>query len=228
MNSTAHKKSLNKIPSTPNERLEYIRNLLNLSRPDIARKYGLSQETLRACEKNRNTLTEKTLNKLIEIYRHEGLIVSKEWILTGGGFDPKIHKDISKYFSEIEKSNLSKQENDDEFLMIKEAEFFKNLAANSIILSVTTNEMMPFYSPGDYVGGRLMKKEDIPKAIGKDCIAVLHDGSKFFRRLVRNSTGDGFNLVCINPSWGSTLEPVLYDVDIESIAPVIWHRRLNN
>jgi hypothetical protein len=51
----------------------------------------------------------------------------------------------------------------------------------------------------------------------------LKNGERFFRRLIKNIAG-GYNLTCLNPS-GVTSEPVIYGVDIEGAAPIIWYRR---
>lgn len=131
---------------------------------------------------------------------------------------------LGKYFSTVENIEDSQKESD-EFLMMKEAEFFKNTTKNTIVLLITDQEMLPFYAPGDYIGGRLQGKERVDEFLGKDCIIMIKSGSQYFRRLSKSSTDGSYNLVCLNPIWGSTLEPVIFDVDIEYIAPVIWHRR---
>lgn len=152
------------------------------------------------------------------------MVISKSWLLTGEGLDPQMSFKLGKYFSTVENIENSQGESD-EFLMMKEAEFFKNTTKNTIVLLITNQEMLPFYGPGDYIGGRLQSKERVDEFLGKDCIIMIKSGSQYFRRLSKSSTDGSYNLVCLNPIWGSTLEPVIFDVDIEYIAPVIWHRR---
>ncbi len=220
----------NKTPKslkTRGERLQYIRSLLRLTRSYIEQKYGLSVETLKVWEYDKQPLTENGLKRCMAIYRAEGVLVARNWILLGEGLAPKIAVNIKRIFEEVQEEQKG-QPLDDEILMLKEADYFKSLAPNSILMLVTTEEMLPVYSPGDYIGGRYIKGKDLENAIGKDCIVKTRQGEQFFRRLIKNSTSGGYNLVCLNPSWGGTLEPVIYDVAVEWAAPVIWHRRLNN
>ncbi len=212
---------------TPGARLKSIRMRLKLTRGRICKMYSLPVDTLRAWENGKLRLTDKGLNRCINVYRNEGIIVSKSWILTGEGLNPRFSYEISQYFSEI--PNIDNHTvTDDNVLMIKEAEFFKKTSHDAIILLVTTDEMLPFYAAGDYVGGRLKKNEFAETALGKDCIIITRSGEKYFRRLSKDQTHGHFNLVCHNPIRGRTLEPVIYNVDIDLIAPVIWHRKPDN
>ena len=212
---------------TPGERLRYIRaTLLRVTRNYIANQYGLSADTLRAWESNKQPLTENGFKRCMDIYRAEGVLIARDWILAGEGFTPKVAINLQRVFEEIEEDKESNQLND-EVLMLKEADFFKKLTSNSIIMLVTTEEMLPFYAPGDYIGGYALKGKLINSAVGKDCIVKATTGEQFFRRLTKHTTSEVYNLSCLNPIWGSTLEPVIYDVRVDWVAPVIWHRRLN-
>lgn len=214
----------NKQDKTPAERLHAIRMQLKLSRGAIFKTHGLSIDTLKAWESGKLKLTEKNLDRCINIYRKEGIVVSKSWILSGEGLDPKLSQDLGKYFSNVATIQNISSENDT-ILIMKEADFFKATTKNAIILLVSTEEMLPYYAPGDYVAGRFKPIEQIELAIGKDCIILTKSGEKYFRRLAKHHTGNSYNLVCHNPIWGSTSEPVMYNVEIAGIAPVIWHRR---
>lgn len=209
---------------TPGQRLQYIRSLVRVSRAYLEKTYGLSAETLKVWEYDKTSLTENGLKRCMDIYRTEGVLVARNWILTGEGLAPKLAINVNRIFEDIAEEQAGKPL-DDEMLMLKEADYFKNLSPQSVIMLVTTEEMLPFYAPGDYVGGRFKSKKQLEEAIGKDCIVQTKQGDRFFRRLVKNTTNDGYNLVCLNPAWGGSLEPVLYDINIEWAAPVIWHRR---
>jgi hypothetical protein len=65
-------------------------------------------------------------------------------------------------------------------------------------------------------------RESVDTAVNKDCIIHLKNGGRFFRRLIKNHT-NGYNLTCLNPNE-TTSEPVLYNVEIDGVAPIIWHR----
>ena len=151
-------------------------------------------------------------------------MVSKDWILTGQGLDPKFSLDISKYFRTLP-ANVSEDSIDDQILRIKEVEFFKGLAPNSVVCILSSDDMLPFFKTGDYVGGRFVKGGEIENCVGKDSIIRTRDGSTYVRRLAKNSSGKGYNLVCLNPQWDGNPEPVIFGADVEFAAPIIWHRR---
>jgi transcriptional regulator with XRE-family HTH domain len=210
--------------STPGERLKYIRELLRVTRAYINEHYGLSADTLTAWENGKSKLTEKGLTRCMEIYRQEGVVLSRSWILTGDGLDPKLSVTLGKYFNSSVPTE-SAETVDDHELMYREAEYFKNSAPNSVIMIVSSSDMLPLYSPGDFVGGRFRFNEDIAECVGKDCIIQTVNGERYFRRLALGNSPKKYNLVCLNPAWGGNPEPVLFDFDIQSVAPVIWHRR---
>jgi Peptidase S24-like len=205
--------------SSKGKRLKYIRrSLLRLTRGYIEEKYGLSETTLKSWENERVDLTKNGLKKCIEIYRKEGVIVGEDWILEGVGLNPTASITIGQYFAAPTNRQLS--EKDDEMCMLRDANIFKESYSNAVIMMVSSDEMKPFYKPGDYIGGKIRK--NIKTAVNKNCIVYLQDGTQFFRRLVKNSAG-GYNLICLNPT-DATPEPVLFNVEIQAVAPVIWHR----
>jgi hypothetical protein len=208
---------------TINSRLKGLRKILRVTRSFIYNKYGLSQDTLKSWETDKK-ITPNGLDKCLEIYRNEGISVTKEWVLTGNGPNPKISFDINRYLEEIT-SNSSLHEINDELLILEEINFFKNLSENSVVIMVKNNDMLPFYQPGDYVGGRFQKDLDIDSIIGFNCI-VKHDLSFMIKRIIRNEKL-GTNLVITNPSYGSLSDPVIYNYTIlpEQVAPICWHRR---
>ncbi|MBA2652578.1 MAG: hypothetical protein H0U73_09980 [Tatlockia sp.] len=206
---------------SPGQRLKHIRSVLHLSRSYLQEKYGLPEVTLKSWENGTTKLTLSGAQRCVEAYRSEGLIVSEDWILEGAGLDPKTTVSVSQYFSTP--TTLGLPIEDDEISMIKDANVFKESHSNAVLMIVSNDDMRPFYWPGDYVGGRMRFNEKIESAINKDCIVYLKNGERFFRRLIKNTSG-GYNLTCLNPNEITT-EPVLYDVDIESVAPVIWHRK---
>lgn len=210
---------------TPGSRLKFAREkLLKLSRADITKKYGLSSDTLAAWENGKNPLTEKGLDKCIKIFSNESLIVSREWILTGKGVDPSFKFDLNKYFKNMP-TEQSDEKVEDAILLAKEIEFFRSLSSDSVTGLISNEDMLPLYSRGDYVGGRLLFGEDISACIGKDCIINTEDGAVYIRRVVRNADNETYNLVCLNPSYNGNPEPVIFGVKIKSAAPIVWHRR---
>lgn len=213
---------------TPGKRLKYIReHLVKLSRAQVQEKHGLSQDTLAAWENEKITITEKGIDRCIKIYNAENLIFSKEWLLTGEGLSPNFSFELNRYFKHSP-SEWQEIQVDDHFLLAKEIEYFRSLTSNSITALVSSDDMLPLYSSGDYVGGRLKSKKELENCIGKDCIIRTKDQAAYIRRLAKGKDKQHFNLVCINPQWKGNAEPVIFNVEIESAAPIIWHRRMDD
>ncbi len=207
--------------TTSGERLKYLRALIRVSRTYLQNKYDLPEVTLKSWENGTTKLSQMGAARCVEMYREEGLIVSADWILDGTGLDPKQSVAISHYFAQPTDKILSTEE--DEVLMLRDANRFKESHADAVVMVVSNDDMLPFYHPGDYVAGKMRYGDAVETVINKDCIVYLKNGSRFFRRVIKNSIG-GYNLTCLNP-YGETAEPVLYNVVIESVAPVIWYRR---
>lgn len=209
---------------TPAQRLKYIRNMLRLSRPYLHEKYNLSADSLNAWESGKIKLTEKALDRCITIYNKEGAFVSKNWILTGEGLTPKLSISIANYFqTPTPESLMNNTSLTDEELALQEIEFFKQSSPNATVLLVSSDDMLPLYGAGDYVGGRFRSSEFIRSCLGKDCIIETEEGEKYFRRLSAILPNGLCNLSCLNPN--DNLEPVLFNVKVVMIAPVVWHRR---
>jgi hypothetical protein len=221
----------------PCERLLYVRNLLRLSRRYIEEQYKLPEATLKAWESNKARLTEKGLNRCIDIYRKEGVLVSSEWINNGKGLSPRISVDMGKYLAsdlqypehgkstslQINDSGENSYLVDDSKAILREATFFKESTQNSVVLMITDNDMNPVYQIGDYVGGIFRYGKDIDSALKRDCIIRMKDGNLVVRRLFKSKNSNLYNLACINPATESE-NPILFAVEIESAAPIIWHR----
>lgn len=205
---------------TPGKRLKHIRSLVRVSRSYLQETYTLPEVTLKSWENGTTNLTPSGAERCVEIYRREGLILSADWILSGVGLDPTAAVSVSNYFATPTKKELPLEE--EEIVMMRDANTFKDSHANAVVMIVSNDDMRPFYKPGDYIAGKMRYENEILIGVNKDCIVHLKNGERYFRRLIKNSE-EGYNLVCLNPNE-TTAEPVLYNVAIEGVAPVIWHR----
>lgn len=206
---------------TAGERLKSLRRLLRVTRAYLQAKYGLPEVTLKSWENGASRLTESGAERCVEMYRQEGLIVNLEWIMHGLGLDPKLTVSVCDYFAAPNKA-VSAFAYDDEEAIIRDAKSFKESYPDAVVMIINNHEMRPFYCPGDYIGGRMREGAALQEAVNRDCIVYLKDGERLFRRVLVNKQGQ-FNLSCLNPHE-TTEQPVLYDVKIESAAPVVWHR----
>ncbi len=202
------------------ERLKQIRTLSRLSRSQIFNKYGVSASTLKHWE-NSIELSDSNLSKCVDIYREEGILFSREWVTSGTGLAPKSFTEIAKNLNHSHQANPT---NENELLLLEEVKFFRDLYQDGTVMIVPNNDMLPYYKGGDYVCGRWIFSDQILKAVNQDCIIQLVNGGKYFRRLVKDNNGF-YNIACLNPLETKS-EPVFYNVQIESVAPIMWHRKI--
>jgi len=213
---------------TPGERLLQVRGLLRISRSYIQEKYGLSPDTLRSWEGNKVRLTDKAVKRCLKIYRNEGVVISDNWLLTGEGLDPKLGLNLGRYYREIQLPDKGAELYTEDVRIAREANYFKKINSEAITMQVSNEDMLPFYAPGDSIGGRIKRGKSIEECIGKDCIIKTQEGALFFRRVSKHNALGGYNLACLNPSWGGTPEPVLYNILVDYAAPIVWHRRFES
>lgn len=222
------------------ERLRMLRDMARLKRNEIEAQYGLPEATLKLWESGRAILTDKGIQRCIDTYRKAGIVLTREWLLEGKGLPPKISVMLGQYFASEQQYPLRPSQSavlqvkeldhapaylrDDNMAMLQEANYFKELYADAVIYMVADDDMSPVYQPGDYVGGRFRYGSDIAKVVKKDCIVRLKNQKQLLlRRVFKSPKGKGYNLACINPMPTAEV-PILFNVEIEAAAPVIWHR----
>jgi hypothetical protein len=222
------------------ERLKQVRIILRLGRDYLEKKYHIPAATLKAWENGLTSITEKGLKRCIDMYRQEGMLLNREWILFGIGLSPRVSLDMGKYLaSELqypkneEKAEYPKVSDDvtpyiidETACILREAAFFKKEYQNSVVLSVINDDMEPVYQIGDYVGGIFRYGKSINTVAKIDCIIRLTSGELLVRRLFKDADGR-YNLVCINPIPSISNMPIMFDAKIECVAPIIWHRKPN-
>ena len=85
--------------------------------------------------------------------------------------------------------------------------------------------MEPHYRMGDYIGGtRLTTPEAIAQFFGQACIVELCDHTIILRHIHPGKRPGTYTLSCTNhQSHSAPLN--IFDAEIISAAPVLWHRR---
>jgi phage repressor protein C with HTH and peptisase S24 domain len=189
--------------NTPNERLRFLRALTRLTRKVIAEKYDLPEVTLNKWETGTLSLSDKGITKCINIYKNEGVVSTEEWIKFGNGPFPYILDNPDKLVHQGKYQNFA-----------NDIDYFKKTYSDCIFFEVVGDEMLPIYKPDDLVIG-------YRNLNNKFCIVTLENNSILLRKLVVSSNSK-YNLHCINPLTTSN-EPILFDINILQIAPVIWH-----
>ncbi len=199
---------------SPASRLKGLRLQLGLSRKKFQEATGLSSNTLQAWELGKNHITEKGAVKLSLALDQMGIVCSVEWLLTGRGIPPR-----------TQHSSQTQDSFDEEAKILKEVAFFEANNESSIVLIVTDDSMLPFYSEGDYVAGCQYPADQADMFIGKNCIVTLYSGNILVRRLNKDVNGC-YNLHSLNPDTQAE-NSYLKDCKIQRIAQIVWHRTVD-
>ena len=213
--------------STPRERglrLKRLRNLANLTRRDIEDKYLIKINTLKGWEVGRHGgLTEKGAIKILKILEQEGVICNLDWILYGIGKGPTVAEKFETEPEEESDAPIHLKESEEKQI-IDELIFFKQNHVNSIDLIVEDDSMEPCYHTNDYVAGIKRFDKEIDKLTGLNCIVQTVDGRMLLRNLRKGMNEGCYNLISLNTQCNID-EPVIYNIELVSAAPVIWQRR---
>ncbi len=208
------------------KRLKSLRNLAGLSRKALNEKYRVSDGTLRGWEEGRfGGLTEQGAEKMLAIYQQEGIQCSLSWLLHGNGIGPQVLSKVSSIIGETTGSYQSNRTTADaEQAILQELSLFRQLHPKTLDMIVHDDAMEPYFGIGDIVAGEAHPIEQIDDLMGYICIIETVRGDLYLRRLRQGSKSGLYNLWCLNLN-SNLLQPILYDVEIRSIAVVVWHRR---
>ena len=204
-------------PIARGKRLRRLRNMSNLSRHDIEEKYAISANTLKGWEIGRHGgLTERGACKLLTAFIEEHVFSTIDWLLYDIGIGPYLLK-------ENKQIDIPTHKTFEEQTIIHELLLFRQTYPNVTTFVVNDDAMEPCYSRGEYVAGIKRLGETCKRLIGTDCIVQTHDGKLLLRRLHQYAE-QGYLLTCLNPHT-YTKNPVIYNAQLISAAPVMWQRK---
>lgn len=212
-------------PQMRGVRLKTIRAMTGLTRQEFEKKYAISASTVQSWEAAKaGGLTERGAMRLLPLFRQEGISCSMDWLLHGIGDPPQLLNEFSSnYVMETPAEYFVLSESK---VIIRELLIFRKMNENPIDFQIKDDGMGPHYAIGDYVAGKRRYKQDIASVIGMNCIVQTSSNEVLFRRVQQASKSGLFNLICTNLNTTVALH-TMYDQDLISAAPVIWHRRLD-
>lgn len=207
------------------KRLKSLRKMADLSRHQIDQKYDISENTQRSWEEGKHTgLTEQGARRILMALRNEGLRCSIGWLLHGTGSTPQLsEKLISSESALLEDPKSESPLSSDNANIQAELALFHQLNENAVSMIVQDDGMEPLFMSGDTIAGIRRFGNEISKLLGRNCIVETEMGEKYARQIRRGSKSSRYTLMCIN-SQTVLQHPTLYDIELVSAAPVIWHR----
>lgn len=207
-------------------RLRRIRNLANLTRKEMCARSGIKLDTLIGWEVARHGgLTENGAKKIIDCIAGENVQCTLSWLLHERGPSPIVLPQDAHF-----KTTLKHDATDillsEEKLISNELHLFHAQYPDAMSYKVEDDAMSPHYLVNDYVAGVKRASQKISPFIGYDCIVQLEDGKILLRCLHEGTIQNKYTLLCHNTKTTSSM-PVLHDVKLIYVAPVIWMRRKN-
>jgi hypothetical protein len=209
-------------PLARGKRLKTVRMMAGLTRNGLEDKYGISASTIQSWEAAKaGGLTERGVQRVIPVLQKEGIFCTADWLLYGVGLPPQ---PANLNLPASDETPMPHATLPEDKAIIQELLTFRELNTNVVDLVVADDGMQPNYTPGDYVAGKRKTKDDIIRSLGHDCIVETANNEILLRRVKNGSKPGLFTLICTN-SDTSVTTPTLYDLELLSAAPVIWHRR---
>ncbi len=210
-------------PSARGKRLKTARMMAELTRNGLEDKYGISASTIQSWEAAKaGGLTERGAQRIAPILSQEGIICPIDWLLYGIGTPPQ-PKGGTTSIPRTTATTMPVGAPEDKTI-IQELLHFRDLHPNAIDYIIRDDGMKPYFSPNDLVAGKRRRGADIAALVGKDCIIETSHNEILFRRVKPGTKSGLYNLICINPDT-NVANSTLYDQELISAAPVIWHRR---
>jgi transcriptional regulator with XRE-family HTH domain len=196
------------------KRLRYLRESLRLSMPKLGKLCDIPSSSVQNWEYARfGGLTESGAKKIIHGLKAKDFHVSLEWLLFGIGKAPSFPF-----------SPQDKIKNTEDTFIREELQLFQHHYHDAIDCVIADDGMMPRYIPGDHVAGVRCYHESIQKTIGLPCIIETTSGNTLVRTIEIGDRPNVYNLICENENT-SVPEPMIKNISINSVAPIIWIRR---
>ena len=212
-------------PSGPQQRarrLHILREMTGLSRDKFQQRYGIARGTLQNWESARfGGLTVKGAKTILIALQAEGIQADLQWLLHGIGPAPCI----------TQASGITQTDH----LIDMPEEFVKKIAEELITFRqhhseevieyvVPDNSMEPLFGASNYVAGVRRYRDQIEQVVGLNCIVQTREHGTLLRHVKQGEEINCYHLYCLN-IHGQAVRPCLYNVQLISAAPVIWHRR---
>lgn len=207
-------------------RLKSALSLAGFNASGFSKKYAdINLNSLHAWVSGSRLLTKDAAQKISHGLRKEGWMCSSNWLLEGTGLAPTPLDQVNRHLKVLPpvKSDSKNTPLEEDLRIAKESLFFRELNPESDVIIVEDESMIPYFSPGDMVGG--MYIEDGSKTsclFGQPCIIENEEGDRLLRFLHKGLPKGRYTLVASNP--GSSSLPEI-NVKIKRIAPVLWVRR---
>lgn len=199
-------------PEARGKRIRFIReHLLSLTREEFCHNCNINAQSLKGWELAwGGGLSSQGAVKIVNRVNGLGIYCTETWLMHGIGREAtKITKNLELYAGD--ENHISK-----ELLLFRELH-------NSVDTIIKDDAMLPFLTPGNYVGGIIV--QNVEQAIGKECIIIAENDELFVRILSHGQDPNHYNLTCLNKN-PSLAKKEIKNTAIKFAAPIVWIRRI--
>jgi transcriptional regulator with XRE-family HTH domain len=215
-------KDLKSGPEMRGQRLKSLRMMTGLSRKKLEQDYHISASTIQSWEDAKaGGLTKKGAERVIAVFIDQGIRCSVDWLLYGIGTPPQLS---NKLFDQGSERHDPIEVPTEDRAIVNELLVFRQNNPDAVEYIIIDDGMAPNFATGDYVAGKRRSSLHLDSCIGKNCIVETRDNEILFRRVKAGSKPGTYTLTCIN-SDTSVRDITLYDRELITAAPVIWHRK---
>lgn len=212
------------LPIGRGERVKKIREILNISSEELARRVKFSRQSISYWENGRqNGLSYAGAEACVRVLKEADIECDVNWLLYGSGAEPYHTSEgmgVAKTAFDPIQDDYPNDERLEEMMLF-------NRHSQAICMAVKHNAMRPLYQKEDWVGGYWQPV--LPKLIGQPCIVNLNDRLEV--RLLKRRSAQGYDLSFMT-YLGDNAEPFeLKDQVIQHVAPIVrvWSRmRIND
>lgn len=209
-------------PEMRGQRLKSLRMMTGLSRKKLEQDYHISASTIQSWEDAKaGGLTKKGAERAIAVFIDQGIRCSVDWLLYGIGTPPQLS---NKLFENSGERHEPIEVPTEDRAIVNELLVFRQNNPDAVEYIIIDDGMAPGFATGDYVAGKRRSSLHLDSVLGKNCIVETRDNEILFRRVKAGSKPGVYTLTCLNPDT-SVREITLYDRELVSAAPVIWHRK---
>lgn len=199
-------------PEARGKRIRFIReHLLSLTREEFSRESNITAPSLKGWELGwGGGLSQQGAEKVVLRAKQFNIYCTEAWLMHGIG-RAAIHLTKDLDIQDGDETHIAK-----ELLLFRELE-------NSIDTIIKDDGMIPYFYPGNYVGGLIVK--NIKHAINKECIIVADNDDIYVRTLKYGDDPGLYNLCCLNDNV-TLVKKEIKNILIKFAAPIVWIRKI--
>lgn len=204
------------------KRFKLCRTMAGKSLRELAVINKMSYSNLAQYERGKLLISEKNVERFLNMLLSENIFCSKEWLLSGEGEFPRHLGSATDTNNNKVLHHKFLPDISGEFLVFNELELFKSNNPKALVKCVSDDSMFPLFDIGDYVGGIPVDPSFYTKLNGYSCIIEFPNSNQ----LIRKFFIDKNKVMLIAKNLKSKYNPTLEDISGINIYPIIYHRKV--